>query len=68
MAGVGAVTGGEATEERRVVVRQVVGLGHARHVVPAVEVEADRLGVEVRAVVELHALAQGEGVARGRPR
>ncbi len=47
---------GEAAEDVLVVVRGARALGQALEVVPAVEVEADGLGVEVRAVVELHAL------------
>ena len=61
---VGAVTGGEAAEQRAVVVGQVVGLRRLRHVVPAVEVGADRVGVEVGAVLELHVVAQVEGVGQ----
>ena len=53
---------GEAAEHVLVVLRGRGAGRQALEVVPAVEVEADRLGVEVGAVGERHALAEGEGV------
>jgi len=56
--GVGRV----ALEELVVVVAERLGCGETGPVVPAVEVRADGLGVERRAVVERHALLEREGV------
>src|SRR5690606_5766198 len=53
---------GEPAGEQLPVVAHVRTLGDpGRQVVPAVEVETDRLGVERLAVVEPHSLAQVEG-------
>ena len=62
---------GEAPEHRLPVVGRALELERTLEVVPTVEVEADGLGVEIRAVVELDAVAQRERPRRpglvGRP-
>jgi hypothetical protein len=58
--GVGSV--GEALEQRAVVVRQALGLRESGPVVPAVEVRADGVRVELVAVVERDAVLQRERV------
>ena len=50
----------EAPEDRLPVVGRALLLERTLEVVPTVEVEADRFGIEVRAVVELHVLPQVE--------
>jgi hypothetical protein len=52
---------GEAAEDGLPVVGRALELERTLEVVPAVEVEADGIGVEVRAVVELDAGAQFKG-------